>query len=189
MDYKTQILNMVPDQVKQKLKNMVLSCDDPQQRDCNNLNALEGDLKGYDCRLCKNKGVRYVVKEGYLVAQECECMPARETLARIRKSGLESVLRTNTFERYLAKEPWQVRIKQEALRYLSDHNGRWFFIGGQAGAGKTHICTALVGQLIQKGYGAKYMLWKDESAKLKRIMHESAQYERLLQELKSVPVL
>ena len=145
MDYKTQILNMVPDQVKQKLKNMVLSCDDPQQRDCNNLNALEGDLKGYDCRLCKNKGVRYVVKEGYLVAQECECMPARETLARIRKSGLESVLRTNTFERYLAKEPWQVRIKQEALRYLSDHNGRWFFIGGQAGAGKTHICTALVG--------------------------------------------
>lgn len=189
MDYKTQILNMVPDQVKQKLKNMVLSCDDPQQRDCNNLNALEGDLKGYDCRLCKNKGVRYVVKEGYLVAQECECMPARETLARIRKSGLESVLRTNTFERYLAKAPWQVRIKQEALRYLSDHNGRWFFIGGQAGAGKTHICTALVGQLIHKGYGAKYMLWKDESAKLKRIMHESAQYERLLQELKSVPVL
>ena len=64
MDYTTQILNMVPDQVKQKLKNMVLSCDDPQQRDCNNLNALEGDLKGYDCRLCKNKGVRYVVKEG-----------------------------------------------------------------------------------------------------------------------------
>ena len=116
-----------------------------------------------------------MVKEGYLVAQECECMPARETLARIRKSGLESVLRTNTFERYLAKEPWQVRIKQEALRYLSDHNGRWFFIGGQAGAGKTHICTALVGQLIQKGYGAKYMLWKDESAKPKRIMHESAQ--------------
>ena len=82
-----------------------------------------------------------------------------------------------------------MKIKQEALRYLSDHNGRRFFIGGQAGAGKTHICTALVGQLIQKGYGAKYMLWKDESAKLKRVMHESAQYERLLQELKSVPVL
>ena len=103
MDYKTQVLNMMPDQVKQKLKNTVLSCEDPLHRDCKNLNALEGDLKGYDCRLCKNKGVRYVVKEGYVVAQECQCVPARETLVRIRKSGLESVLRTNTFESYLPR--------------------------------------------------------------------------------------
>lgn len=180
---------MVPNQVRKKLENTVLSCEDPLYRDCKNLNALEGDLKGYDCRLCRNKGVRYVVKEGYVVAQECKCVPARETIVRIRKSGLESVLRTNTFESYLAQEPWQVRIKQEALRFLSDHTGKWFFIGGQAGAGKTHICTALVGQLIHKGYSAKYMLWKDESSKLKRVMHEGTQYERLLQELKSVPVL
>ena len=33
-----------------------------QEKECRNLNSLTGDLKGYDCEICKNKGVVYVVK-------------------------------------------------------------------------------------------------------------------------------
>ena len=41
------------------------------------------------------------------------------------------------------------------------------FIGGQVGAGKTHLCTAMVGEFLKRGISAKYMLWRDDALKLK----------------------
>lgn len=160
-----------------------------QEKECRNLNSLPGELKGYDCELCKNKGVVYVVKGGYTVAQECKCMPVRQTLVRMRKSGLEDALGQNTFDTYIAKEPWQERIKKTAIGFLDDYKENWFFIGGQVGAGKTHICTALVGEFINRGYAAKYMLWKDESTRIKSVVNDADSYEPLMHELKTIPVL
>ena len=88
-----------------------------QEKECRTLNSLSGELKGYDCEICKNKGVVYVVKGGYTVAQECKCMPVRQTLVRMRKSGLEDALGQNTFDTYIAKEPWQERIKKQRLNF------------------------------------------------------------------------
>ena len=160
-----------------------------QEKECRTLNSLPGELKGYDCEICKNKGVVYVVKGGYTVAQECKCMPVRQTLVRMRKSGLEDALGQNTFDTYIAKEPWQERIKKTAIDFLDDYKENWFFIGGQVGAGKTHICTALVGEFINRGYGAKYMLWKDESTRIKSVVNDADSYEPLMHELKTIPVL
>ena len=159
------------------------------EKECRVLNSLEGDLKGYDCEICKNKGVVYVLKGGYMVAQECKCMSVRQTLVRIHKSGLEDALKENTLDTYIAKEPWQEKIKKTAIAFLDDYKENWFFIGGQVGAGKTHICTALVGEFINRGYAAKYMLWKDEATKLKSVVNNPDSYEPLMYELKTIPVL
>ena len=52
-----------------------------------------------------------------MVAQECKCIPVRQTLIRVRKSGLEDILKQNTFETYSTDEPWQERIKKTAINF------------------------------------------------------------------------
>ena len=44
------------------------------------VNALPGKLDGYDCPVCKNKGVVYILKDGYEYARRCECMDIRESV-------------------------------------------------------------------------------------------------------------
>ncbi len=163
-------------------------CCDPAERDCKNLNDLPGGLQGYDCELCKNKGTVYVVKDGYVVAQECNCMLMRRNIVRIHESGLEELLRRNTLDTYITQENWQKGIKAVALDFLKSDGKDWFFIGGQVGAGKTHICTAIVGELMQRGYSAKYMQWRQEATKLKSVINDK-EYEPLMDMLKTVSVL
>ena len=65
----------------------------------------------------------------------------------------------------------------------------WYFIGGQSGAGKTHICSAIANQLLDNGSKVEYMLWNDKVAKLKAIQLEHDTYSREINKLKSVEVL
>ncbi len=130
-----------------------------------------------------------LLKGGCMVAQECKCIPVRQTLVRMRKSGLEDALGQNTFDTYIAKRTVARKNQKTAINFLEDYQGNWFFIGGQVGAGKTHICTALVGEFINRGYAAKYMLWKDEATKLKSVVNDADSYEPLMYELKTIPVL
>ena len=47
--------------------------------------------------------------------------------------------------------------------------GRVVYIGGQVGAGKTHICTAIANRLLLQGKGVRYMIWTEEATKLKAL--------------------
>ena len=39
--------------------------------------------------------------------------------------------------------------------------------GGQPGSGKTHICTAVTGELLRSGLNARYIVRNDEAVKIK----------------------
>lgn len=116
-------------------------------------------------------------------------MTIRKSLNMIEKSGLKDLIDTYTFEAYKPKESWQNNIKEAAQRFVDDNNGKWFYIGGQVGSGKTHICTAIVSELLKKGYPARYMLWRDESVKLKSFITESEEYTKAINQFKKVKVL
>ena len=153
-------------------------------------NALQGSLTGYDCPTCHNKGFVAVVHEGedtYRLAK-CHCMAIRKSIARIKHSGLSDVLDKYTFDRYRADDDWQKRVKRKAMQYAENGDG-WFFIGGQVGCGKTHICTAIVSELLKKGIAARYMLWRDEMTKLQAIRFNDQAFERRMRAWKTVPVL
>lgn len=152
------------------------------------MNECQGHLSGDACPQCKNKGVVYVADGTYVVARECSCMPARKAYWRLKQSGLADSIERYTFENFQVREPWQKAVKDTAVRFLHDQNGAWFFAGGQPGAGKTHICTAIVGALLKRGLSARYMLWKDESTWLKGRINEEA-YDVRVEKLKTVPVL
>ena len=150
-------------------------------------NNSKGDLKGYDCDKCKNKGYIAILDSGYEVHIECKCMSIRQTLRRMEESGLGNLINIHTFEQYQHTEEWQNVIYNKAKEFLKADK-KWFFIGGQVGAGKTMICTAMVGEFLKQGLSVKYMLWNSDSAELKRVVNEK-EYSQRIYELKNADVL
>jgi DNA replication protein DnaC len=159
------------------------------QRKADEENEQEGNLKGIDCRKCKNKGHISIVKDGELMWQMCECNKARKSLLLIEQSGLKPLLDEYTFEKYEATEPWQKNALSMAQNFVEYGEGNWLFFGGMSGSGKSHLCTAICGELLKRGKAVKYMMWKDEATKLKSLVTDSYEYGKLIDELKSVDVL
>lgn len=153
-------------------------------------NAVAGALEGPDCPLCLNRG--YVVKldeRGGQTCAECSCMGRRRSLQRIRESGLQGQLERCTFERFETPEPWQAAMKQKARAFLSDNRGKWFVAAGAVGSGKSHICTAICGALLNAGLEVRFMSWRDEGGRIKAAVNDNGEYTRLIEPLKRVRVL
>ena len=187
-----------------------LSCDlDPMdasrklaQVKADTFNASRGDLNekgklgGIDCPKCLNRGfimTAVEVKAGQYETRvhECGCMVVRRNIRRLERSGLKDVTGMYTFKKYKTDENWQERIKLAAMDYVTSvKNGGngWFFIGGQSGCGKTHICTAIAVQLLKSQMDLRYMVWRDEARKLKAVAN-SPEYTEMLNEFKQVKVL
>lgn len=155
-------------------------------------NNTVGDLTGYDCPICKNKGSIEIIKNGESVIRRCKCMDVRESIHRIKKSGLMRLIDRYTLDNYNADEPWQKNIKQAAQEYVKaviSGGNNWFLLSGQPGGGKTHICTAIAGQLLKHGIPVQYMLWRDEVVRLKSLVNDYDAYQSIIDKLKSVKVL
>lgn len=167
----------------------VPSSEEYSKRQCELHNSIPGKLPGYDCPICKNKGVIYFMDGDYEVTRPCSCMEIRNSIMRLRHSGLQSLLNLNTFDNFKTDTSFQKNMKSMAQNYLNDYSGRWFFAGGQSGSGKTHICTALAGELLKRGIAIRYMLWCNESTQMKAATTDSDEYLRLIEPLRQVPAL
>jgi DNA replication protein DnaC len=152
-------------------------------------NEQEGNLKGINCQKCKNRGHISVVKDDEVVWRMCQCMGARKSLEQIEKSGLKSLIDECTFENYEATADWQKHALSLAQNYLEYGENMWLFFGGQSGAGKTFLCTAVAGELLKRNNAIKYMMWDSESKALKSLVNDTYEYQRRMDELKSVKVL
>ena len=161
--------------------------------DCENRKeGNENELDGYDCPICKNKGVIYRVGEylgGYKeIAGDCKCKPIRSSIMRMKRSGLEDVIKKYAFEKFEAAEPWQKAVKEKAMEFAQNADG-WFFIGGQSGCGKTHICTAICRAKLLDGNEVYYMKWRDDISKLKAMALDAEEREKMLDKIKNTKVL
>ena len=123
-----------------------------------------------------------------LHSKRCECMDRRVSLRRIRQSGMEELLDRFTFDSYQTPDAKRLKTKTLAKQYADSDEG-WFYIGGQQGGGKTHICTAICARLIERGVDVYYMPWRDESMALKACVTDAAEYESRIHGLKHVRVL
>lgn len=159
------------------------------------LNETEGKLHeedGYDCRICRNKGyiVRLAEEYGRLsqVSRDCKCREIRNSIARMKKSGLQNIIRDYTFERYEAAEPWQQTLKTATEAYAQALQG-WFFIGGQSGAGKTHLCTAICRKQLLDGRAVQYMMWRDDIVRIKSAASDRDDPSAYMQKFKEAELL
>lgn len=166
------------------------------QKQVDDYNAKEGTLNeqdDYSCSLCKNKGDIAVLNEYPagcfgMKYRDCRCMNTRRSIERMRQSGLKNIIKDYTLDKYEATEPWQKAIKDAAADYAKEPKG-WFFVGGQTGAGKTHICTAICRELLIKGRSVVYMVWRDDIARLKSLAMEADQRQRMIDRFKTAEVL
>lgn len=158
-------------------------------RGAGNLNEEDG----YNCEACRNKGTYWTVAQrpdGHWTtfSNPCKCKPIRRTIRRMQRSGLKNIIRDYTFDKYLAAETWQQTIKGAAEEYVKNPVG-WFSICGQSGAGKTHLCTAICREFLLAGKEVKYMLWRDDIAKIKGLALEPEQRVKLINDFKTAEVL
>ena len=166
-----------------------------EQKKVDDYNKQEGTKHledGYNCPLCKNRGdiaevMEYPPGVWQWKAVPCKCQKARHSIRMMNKSGLGNIIKEKTFDRYETPDPWQVPIKKAAMEYAKD--GDWFFLGGQSGAGKTHLCTAICREFLLAGKGVAYMMWADDSNRLKNWEMEWEEREALLRRFKKTEVL
>src|SRR5699024_2738492 len=105
----------------------------------------------YKCKKCKDNGFIFTTKNDYEMAKKCECKVREETLNKISNSGLSDLFPVKTFESYKTNKNYQKSIKKQAIDYTKEFlkgNKCSLAILGQSGVGKTHIMTAVAGQLI-----------------------------------------
>lgn len=155
------------------------------------VNAQQGkDMReGYDCPLCLNKEFRMVIENGDRIHRSCKCFWIRQRLARLRKRGLLDLYKQCTFARFTTDEEWQAHAKAKAVAYKNSDLHQWFFISGQSGCGKTHLCTAIAGKLILDGHDVQVFRWVEFAAKAKSVIGDSEGYRNLVQPLKDCEVL
>lgn len=146
------------------------------------------EIIGYDCEECDNNGGFAYRDNGYLMWKPCKCVKIRESIGRLKMSGLGNLLKTLTFDNFKAEEDWQKDMKEKAINFVNSNN-KWFVILGQSGIGKSHICTAISRELLKQGKSIRYMRWLDDGNKLKRNAMNSETYEAIIDDLKNVEVL
>lgn len=152
-------------------------------------NQSKGSLKGYDCKLCLNRGyIMRLDEKGAPRTVECKCMAIRRSMGRLERSGLEKLVKDSTFELYQTPHEWQRTAKLLAQSYAEKPDGHWFLAAGNAGSGKTHLCVAICRELMLRGMETRYMLWRDTVTRLKAVINED-EYKDTIDRLKSVPVL
>lgn len=162
---------------------------------CEKLNKDKGNLNekdGYECSECGNKGYIFFPKpygNAYTpTAVNCKCKKVRSVLIKLSKSGLGNVIGKYTFDSFITKENWQKNIKEKALAFISE-NDKWFFIGGQSGCGKSHICTAICGKFLKMEKSVFYMLWIKDIKDLKNTINDYEKHKELLEKYYNTDVL
>lgn len=140
------------------------------------------------CELCGDIGYRHYWENGQEMVEECECLNRIKFERNMKKSGANKNM---TFENWHSHDNWQTDMGAKAVEYADGGylSGQWFFAGGQVGCGKTHICTAILHELIKTNIGCKYMAWRDEAVQLKAIVNQHEEYHQKLMELCKSPVL
>ncbi len=134
---------------------------------------------------------RESMKQGCFTSgpRECDCVQKARNRKHIRDSGLERLVERCTFETFTVKYRWQETVRQKAQEYLTDRRRSSFFIAGQSGSGKTHICTAICNELMKNGERLKYFQYVRDGTRIKQLIPDPGLYEAETRALIEIPYL
>lgn len=151
-------------------------------------NLRSGNLTGYDCPVCKNKGhLLDISPDGGEIMRLCSCRSKRSIIQKASQSGLGDLLKKR-FSNFQAEEDWQKSMLKTAKEFVADGGKGWLAMLGQTGCGKTHLCSAVANQLLGNGRQVLYMLWTTEIRQLKRLATDP-QYDRIFDQFRTAEVL
>ena len=153
------------------------------------MNAEEGD-NYVPCELCHGKGERYKLSDDGLMWEcyPCVCAESRKALKYVERTGYLDMVKSKTFESFDAYDETMKWLVEKCKSYVNCPDG-WFYLGGQSGFGKTHLAIAMFGRLIRRHRSPRIMLWIQDSAKLKALVTDTAEYEYQVSILQECDIL
>lgn len=175
---------------------MILSYDGMSPEEIHNekLRMAEAECLAYNrrtgrfssCPTCKGKGYIMIIRErdGYCYTPLTPCPDCRNKTDSERMMASLGADTEMTFDTYKVDTAWQRQIKASAQAF----NERWFFVGGQTGCGKTHICTALLKVFYEQQFSVEVFRWVDDGKRLKALSNDS-EYSARIDKYKRCDVL
>ena len=147
---------------------------------------------GVDCPYCNNRGDFMVLTDdGEISLLFCtKCHTQRMNVNRLRRSGIERLAVKYTFDSYSANNEWQRKLLGIVKKYkdIGFNDGKWLYVGGQSGSGKSHLCTAATVSLM-KYCDVIYVIWPTETRKIKAVAMDAEKYDDAVKRLQNVKLL
>lgn len=114
----------------------------------------------------------------------------------MKRSGISAEFQKKTFDNFKTRDnPQLSNAKSKAMKYVENfvqmeherYNSIMFC--GQVGAGKTHLGTAICGELMNGGAAVIYMAYRNAVTKIKQNIIDEEVYNRELNQYTSARVL
>ena len=120
---------------------------------------VDYDAPKFACPDCKDTG--------YVGQKMCGCLKAALSEEGMRRAGLAHLFETQRFDTfvldYYRQDPRVYRLMQKYWEMCRDFAKRFdgntrenLLLCGATGLGKTHLSTAIAGEVVQKGYDVLY---------------------------------
>ncbi len=138
-----------------------------------------GDLKYIPCVEYIEEADMYIFSLG-----ECKCRNSDIVNKKIEESGLKNEIEKKTFKSFITDMPFRKALKDKAKEYLGEiknNNKYWFYVGGQSGAGKSHICIAVADRFLKNNQRVVYMRWVDEMRSIKADLNNTSKINEFKQ--------
>lgn len=185
----TNVLANLPD-IPELANFKPMSPEEFEKFMCDYHNNRQGELTGYDCTICKNKGYTVKLVNRAEVCTECKCMSIRKTIHKLETVGLGATLEKCKFQSFHTDGlKWREDMLRTCLDFVKNGCESWLFLGGQSQSGKTHLCTAVCGHMINAGRSVEYLLWTELKEKLEAFKYKNDEYEKTISDLKQYDVL
>lgn len=127
--------------------------------------------KSFKCEICKDTEVIFCKDEqGISFVRECSCKKINDSKRRLARTALANKADKYKLDTYIATEQWQKSILSSAVSFINNFKDNWYYIGGQVGSGKTHICTGITLELsFNHSLSFDYILFNKKMTELKQI--------------------
>jgi len=130
---------------------------------------------------------------GQLMAVRCECFEAQE-IERIRQAAkIPPRYINNRLDNFVTNTPEQIYAKKIAANFIEEYPfiDYGIFFAGPCGVGKTHLATAILNEIIDKGYEGRFYDFSHLLVQIKSTYNPVSRYseEDIISELFQVPLL
>lgn len=151
----------------------------------------------YECMQCRDTG--FISKpndSGAEVVYRCNCYAIKQAKKMMKRSGISAEFQKKTFENFIADGNEQLeKAKFKAMQYVDyfqkvEHDRRnSILFSGQVGSGKTHLGTAICGELMRCGVAVVYMAYRNAVTRIKQSITDEAAYNREISQYSMARVL
>jgi DNA replication protein DnaC len=126
----------------------------------------------YDCELCND--TEFIGIEGeYSTYKPCTCQGTKRLKLIYERSGISKAFETKIFDTFVVdNKPTLIKGAYNTAKcYADTFDGiSWFALLGESGAGKTHLCIAILNALMAKSIPVLYMQYRDAVSEIKNNM-------------------